>query len=203
MKLETFHSRPQCLRVWKCARKLWETLRRSSQNLAIWASQPMLFDPTKTFCFFYIYFIAKVLCCFGIRTEEIQLMALKNFQVSKALVVAAKKIPHFYCFPSTTTTTTAATHFYCFSSSSSSSTFLLFSLLLLLLHIFIVSPPPPPPPHFYCFSSSSSSSSSSSFLLFLLLLLLISIAFPRKDQKAKIRPKRPKRPKRPNLEGKQ
>ena len=203
MKLETFHSRPQCLRVWKCARKLWETLRRSSQNLAIWATRRILFDPTKTFCFFYIYFIAKVLCCFGIRTEEIQLMALKNFQVSKALVVAAKKIPHFYCFPSTTTTTTAATHFYCFSSSSSSSTFLLFSLLLLLLHIFIVSPPPPPPPHFYCFSSSSSSSSSSSFLLFLLLLLLISIAFPRKDQKAKIRPKRPKRPKRPNLEGKQ
>ena len=63
-----------------------------SQNLAIWASQRMLFDPTKTFCFFYI-FIAKVLCCFGIRTEEIQLTALKNFQVSKALVVAAEKIP--------------------------------------------------------------------------------------------------------------
>ena len=39
---------------------------------------------TKTFCFFYIYFIAKVVCCFGIRTEEIQLTALKNFQVSKA-----------------------------------------------------------------------------------------------------------------------
>ena len=87
------HSRTQCLRVWECARKLWETLRRSSQNLAIWASQRMLFDPTKTFCFFYIYFIAKVLCCFGIRTEEIQLTALKNFQVSKALVVAAEKIP--------------------------------------------------------------------------------------------------------------
>ena len=87
------HSRPQCLRVWECARKLWETLRRSSQNLAIWASQRMLFDPTKTFCFFYICFIAKVLCCFGIRTEEIQLTALKNFQVSKALVVAAEKIP--------------------------------------------------------------------------------------------------------------
>ena len=87
------HSRTQCLRVWECARKLWETLRRSSQNLAIWASQPMLFDPTKTFCFFYIYFIAKVLCCFGIRTEEIQLTALKNFQVSKALVVVAEKIP--------------------------------------------------------------------------------------------------------------
>ena len=33
--LQTAHSRPQCLRVWECARKLWETLRRSSQNLAI------------------------------------------------------------------------------------------------------------------------------------------------------------------------
>ena len=32
-------------------------------------------------------------CCFGIRTEEIQLTALKNFRVSKALVVAAEKIP--------------------------------------------------------------------------------------------------------------
>ena len=81
------HSRPQCLRVWECARKLWETLRRSSQNLAIWASQRMLFDPTKTFCFFYIYFIAKVLYCLAIRTEEIQLTALKNFQVSKTLEV--------------------------------------------------------------------------------------------------------------------
>ena len=79
------HSRTQCLRVWECARKLWETLGRSSQNLAIWASQRMLFNPTKIFCFFYIYFIAKALCCFGIRTEEIQLTALKNFQVSKAL----------------------------------------------------------------------------------------------------------------------
>ena len=87
------HSRPQCLRVWECARKRWETLRLRSQNPAIWASQRMLFDPTKTFCFFYICFIAKVLCCFGIRTEEIQLTALKNFQVSKALVVAAEKIP--------------------------------------------------------------------------------------------------------------
>ena len=88
------HSRPQCLRVWECARKLWETLRRSSQNLAIWASQRMLFDPTKTFCFFYIYFIAEVLCSFVIRTGEIQLTEpLKNFQVSKALVVAAVKIP--------------------------------------------------------------------------------------------------------------
>ena len=53
------HSRPQCLRVWECARKLWETLRRSSQNLAIWASQRMLFDPIQTFCIFYICFIAK------------------------------------------------------------------------------------------------------------------------------------------------
>ena len=32
-------------------------------------------------------------CCFGIRTEEIQLTAVKNFQVSKTLVVAAEKIP--------------------------------------------------------------------------------------------------------------
>ena len=51
----------------------------------------MLFDPTKTFSFFHIYFIAKVLCCFGSRNEEIQLTALKNFQVSKTLVVAAEK----------------------------------------------------------------------------------------------------------------
>ena len=87
------NSRAQCLRVWECARKLWETLCRSIQNLAIWASQRMLFDPTKTFSFFYIYFIAKFLSCFGIRTEEIQLTALKNFQVAKALVVAAEKIP--------------------------------------------------------------------------------------------------------------
>ena len=86
-------TRPQCLRVWECLRKLWETLRRSRQNLAIWASQRMLFDLTKPFGFFYIYFIAKVLCCFGIRTEEIQLTALKNFQVYKALVVAAEKAP--------------------------------------------------------------------------------------------------------------
>ena len=85
------NSRAQCLRVWECARKLWETLRRSIQNLATWASQRMLFDPNKTFSFFYIYFIAKVLCCFGIRTEEIQLTALKYFQVSKTLVVAAEK----------------------------------------------------------------------------------------------------------------
>ena len=68
-------------------------LRRSSQNLAIWASQRMLFDPSETFCFFYIYFIATVLCCFGIRTKDIQLTALKSFQASTALVVAAEKIP--------------------------------------------------------------------------------------------------------------
>ena len=42
----TGHSRPQCLRVWECARKLWETLRRSSQNLAIGASQRMLLENT-------------------------------------------------------------------------------------------------------------------------------------------------------------
>ena len=87
------HSQPQCLRVWECARKLWETLRRSSQNLTIWASERMLFDPTKTFYFSYIYFIAKLLYCLAIRIEEIQLTALKNFQVSKALVVVAEKIP--------------------------------------------------------------------------------------------------------------
>ena len=51
----------------------------------------MLFDPTKTFCFCYIYLNAKILCCLGIKTEEIQLTALKNFQVSKTLVVAAEK----------------------------------------------------------------------------------------------------------------
>ena len=77
--------------------------------------------------------------------------------------------PHLYCFPS-----------------SSSSSFVLFFLLLLLL-ISIVFPS----------SYSSSSSSFSLFLLLLLLLLLlhhhhhhlllISIVFPRKDQKSKIR----------------
>ena len=90
------HSRPQCLRVWECARKLWETLRRSSQNLAIWASQHMLFDPiaTQTFYLLLLYLRHReVLCCFGIKTEEIQLTAVKNFQVSKAFVVAAEKIP--------------------------------------------------------------------------------------------------------------
>ena len=46
--------------------------------MAIWASQRVLFDLTETFCFFYIYFIAKV---------------LKSFQVSKAFLVAAEKIP--------------------------------------------------------------------------------------------------------------
>ena len=51
-ELHSQHSRPQCLRVWECARKLWETLRRSSQNLAIWASQRMIFDPTKLFASF-------------------------------------------------------------------------------------------------------------------------------------------------------
>ena len=85
------HSLPQCLRVWEVRVSSGNSAHRSSQNLAIWASQHMLFDPTKTFCFFYIYFIAKVLCCFSIRTEEIQLMALRNIQVSKALVVAVKR----------------------------------------------------------------------------------------------------------------
>ena len=59
LTLTNTHSRPQCLRFWECARKLWETLRRSSQNLAIWASQRMLFYPTKTFGFFFIHFITK------------------------------------------------------------------------------------------------------------------------------------------------
>ena len=40
------HSRPQCLRVWECARKLWETLRSNPNFL-------LLLD--------YICFIAK--CC--------------------------------------------------------------------------------------------------------------------------------------------
>ena len=54
----------------------------------------MLFDLTKTFSCFYINFIAKILCCFGIRTEEIQLTKpLKNFRVSEALGVAAEKMP--------------------------------------------------------------------------------------------------------------
>ena len=82
--------------------------------------------------------------------------------------------PHLYCFPSTTTTT---------------ATFLLFSLHHHHHHhisIVFPPPPPPPPPHFYCFPFFS----SSTFLLFLL-LLLISIVFPQKDQKAKIRPKAP------------
>ena len=87
------HSPPQCLPAWECARKLWETLRRIGQNLDIWASQRMLFDPTKTFCPFFYLLHREVLCCFGIRTEEIQLTVAKDFQVSKALVVAAEKIP--------------------------------------------------------------------------------------------------------------
>ena len=73
-----------------------------------------------------------------------------------------------------------------------SSTILLFSLP----NVFY-SPPPPPPsppsPHFYCFLSTTT---TATFLFFSLLLLhhhhhhflLISIVFPRKKQKAKIRP---------------
>ena len=74
-------------------RKLWETLRRSSQNLAICASQRMLFDPTKTPLSASFTSTSSRKSCFGNRTEEIQLTALKNFQVSEALVVAAEKIP--------------------------------------------------------------------------------------------------------------
>ena len=93
--MDLVHSRPRRLRVSECARQLWETRGRRCQNLAIWASQRMLFDTTKTFCFFYIYFITKVLFCFGIGTEPIQLTEpLKNVQVSKALVVAAKNSRH-------------------------------------------------------------------------------------------------------------
>ena len=76
--LDTIEKYVQIKRYAECARKLWETLRRSSQNLAIWVSQRMLFYPTKTFCFFCIYFIAKVLCCFGIRAKEIN-GALEEF----------------------------------------------------------------------------------------------------------------------------
>ena len=47
----------------------------------------MLFDPTKTFCFF----LRRE--SLAIRTEEIQLTSVKNFQVFKALVVAAEKMP--------------------------------------------------------------------------------------------------------------
>ena len=64
---ERLHSQPQFLRVWERACKLWETLRRRSQNLAIWASKRMLFSPTKPFRFFYMFFIAKDLCSYGIR----------------------------------------------------------------------------------------------------------------------------------------
>ena len=67
-----------------------ESLRRSSQNPAkLFRPQSpcSLIEPKR------FYFIKKVLYCFGIRTEEIQLTALKNFQVPKALVVAAEKIP--------------------------------------------------------------------------------------------------------------
>ena len=65
------------------ARKLRETLRQRSQNLAIWASQRMLFYPTKTFGFFYNLFHLEISCSFGIWTEETE--PLKNFQIHKAL----------------------------------------------------------------------------------------------------------------------
>ena len=71
LHVDKMHSRPQCLRVWKCARKLCETLRRSGQNLAIWASQRMLFDQPKRFAkrFAYICFIAK---CFVASVLELK-----------------------------------------------------------------------------------------------------------------------------------
>ena len=99
-RLLLWHSRPQCLRVWECARKLWETLRRSSQNLAIWVSQRMLFYPTKTFCFFFIYFIAKVLCCFGIRAKEINgtLEEFSGIQGSCGTLAAEQKLLNVFLF---------------------------------------------------------------------------------------------------------
>ena len=90
------HSRPQCLGVWECFRKLWELCDGVAK---IWLFGPhrecSLIQP-KLFASFISTSSRKsyaALCCFGIRTEEIQLTALKNFQVSKALVVAAEKIP--------------------------------------------------------------------------------------------------------------
>ena len=57
-------------------RKLWETLRRRSQSLASWASQRMLFNPTKTFCFLYVYFTAK----FHVSSElELKKWSLEEF----------------------------------------------------------------------------------------------------------------------------
>ena len=53
----------------------------------------MLFHPNPNFLLLLYLLHREVLCCVGIRTEEIQLTAVKNFQVSKALVVAAEKIP--------------------------------------------------------------------------------------------------------------
>ena len=53
----------------------------------------MLFDPTKTPLFASFISTSSRKSRFGIRSEEIQLTALKNFQVSEALVVAAEKIP--------------------------------------------------------------------------------------------------------------
>ena len=115
-------------------------------------------------------------------------IARLNFFMPFSTILLFSLLNVFYSTPPPT-----LPHFYCFSSSSSSSfsssSFSLFSLLLLHL-IFIVFPPPPP--HLYCFPSSTS---SSSFILFSLLLLhhllLIYIVFPRKGQKAKIRPIRP------------
>ena len=73
------HSRPQYLRVWGYARQLCGTLRRRSQNLVLWASsQRMLFYSNKNFFLLLLHFIAKVLCCFGIGTEEIN-GALEEF----------------------------------------------------------------------------------------------------------------------------
>ena len=68
------------------SRKLWETVRRRSQDLAIWALQRMLFNSTKTFCFFYIYVIARFRA-----PSELELKK-RSLQVPNALEVVAEKI---------------------------------------------------------------------------------------------------------------
>ena len=92
------HSRPQCLRVCECARKLWETLRRRRQNLAIWASQGMIFDPAKTFCFLST---SSRRSCAALVLELIKIQLtepLKNFQVPKTLVRARMfSLFHWIC----------------------------------------------------------------------------------------------------------
>ena len=73
-----------------CARKLWETLRRPSQNLAIWTAHCMLFYPTKTFVLFYIYFIEKFLA-----PSELELKKRspwRIFRYTRLLTVVATEV---------------------------------------------------------------------------------------------------------------